>query len=140
MSWLLWAFRISKLGMEQHFWIDLHATSESPAVWESWKGSTVCIFSVLCWMMTLLVLDRDICDMHDLSDGSSFGLLKLVFDYFCERTPRSYVETRETSLVWNYKYAGNLSFKCSAQLGCPLWKNSCLSSRGGRDSGKRSLP
>ncbi|KAH9554672.1 hypothetical protein CY35_08G075700 [Sphagnum magellanicum] len=31
--------------------------------------------------------------------------VQLVFDYFCERTPRSYVETRETSLVWNYKYA-----------------------------------
>jgi trehalose 6-phosphate synthase/phosphatase len=25
--------------------------------------------------------------------------VQLVFDYFCERTPRSYVETRETSLV-----------------------------------------
>jgi trehalose-phosphatase len=31
--------------------------------------------------------------------------VQLVFDYFCERTPRSYVESRETSLVWNYKYA-----------------------------------
>lgn len=31
--------------------------------------------------------------------------VKLVFDYFKERTPRSYVEVRETSLVWNYKYA-----------------------------------
>jgi len=31
--------------------------------------------------------------------------VQLVFDYFCERTPRSYVETRETSLVWSYKYA-----------------------------------
>ena len=31
--------------------------------------------------------------------------VQLVFDYFCERTPRSYVETRETSLVWNFKYA-----------------------------------
>ena len=31
--------------------------------------------------------------------------VKLVFDYFCERTPRSFVETRETSLVWNFKYA-----------------------------------
>lgn len=31
---------------------------------------------------------------------------QLVFDYFCERTPRSSVEVRETSLVWNYKYAG----------------------------------
>lgn len=32
--------------------------------------------------------------------------VQLVLDYFCERTPRSFVETRETSLVWNYKYAG----------------------------------
>ncbi len=32
--------------------------------------------------------------------------VQLVFDYFCERTPRSFVEARETSLVWNYKYAG----------------------------------
>eukprot|EP00249_Psilotum_nudum_P019213 c27145_g1_i1 orf=266-3322(-) len=31
--------------------------------------------------------------------------VQLVFDYFRERTPRSYVEVRETSLVWNYKYA-----------------------------------
>eukprot|EP00898_Chlorokybus_atmophyticus_P003806 jgi/Chlat1/4426/Chrsp29S04392 len=31
--------------------------------------------------------------------------VQLVFDYFCERTPRSYVQARETSLVWNYKYA-----------------------------------
>ncbi|XP_020532073.1 alpha,alpha-trehalose-phosphate synthase [UDP-forming] 1 isoform X2 [Amborella trichopoda] len=31
--------------------------------------------------------------------------VELVFEYFTERTPRSYVETRETSLVWNYKYA-----------------------------------
>jgi len=29
--------------------------------------------------------------------------VQLVFDYFCERTPRSFVESRETSLVWNYK-------------------------------------
>lgn len=31
--------------------------------------------------------------------------VQLVFDYFSERTPRSFVETRETSLVWNYKHA-----------------------------------
>ena len=31
--------------------------------------------------------------------------VQLVFDYFSERTPRSYVETRGTSLVWSYKYA-----------------------------------
>lgn len=29
-----------------------------------------------------------------------------VFEYFTERTPRSHLELRETSLVWNYKYAG----------------------------------
>ena len=32
--------------------------------------------------------------------------VSLVFEYFCERTPRSIVEQRGTSLVWNYKYAG----------------------------------
>lgn len=31
--------------------------------------------------------------------------VQLVFDYFCERTPRSFVEARESSVVWNYKYA-----------------------------------
>ncbi len=31
--------------------------------------------------------------------------VQLVFEYFCERTPRSFVEERGTSLVWNYKYA-----------------------------------
>lgn len=34
-----------------------------------------------------------------------------VFEYFTERTPRSYFEVRETSIVWNYKFAGKqLSF------------------------------
>ncbi|KAL3839982.1 hypothetical protein ACJIZ3_024573 [Penstemon smallii] len=31
--------------------------------------------------------------------------VKNVFEYFTERTPRSHFEVRETSLVWNYKYA-----------------------------------
>ena len=31
--------------------------------------------------------------------------VRLVFDYFCERTPRSFVESREASIVWNYKCA-----------------------------------
>ncbi|XP_073273698.1 alpha,alpha-trehalose-phosphate synthase [UDP-forming] 1-like [Primulina huaijiensis] len=31
--------------------------------------------------------------------------VKHVFEYFTERTPRSHFERRETSLVWNYKYA-----------------------------------
>ncbi|XP_031287449.1 alpha,alpha-trehalose-phosphate synthase [UDP-forming] 1-like isoform X1 [Pistacia vera] len=32
--------------------------------------------------------------------------VKHVFEYFTERTPRSHFEVRETSIVWNYKYAG----------------------------------
>ncbi|KAK9086039.1 hypothetical protein Sjap_026450 [Stephania japonica] len=31
--------------------------------------------------------------------------VKHVFDYFTERTPRSDIEVRDTSLVWNYKYS-----------------------------------
>nr|AXH37638.1 trehalose-6-phosphate synthase [Moringa oleifera] len=31
--------------------------------------------------------------------------VKLVLQYFRERTPRSHIEERDTSLVWNYKYA-----------------------------------
>ncbi|XP_054800270.1 alpha,alpha-trehalose-phosphate synthase [UDP-forming] 1-like [Prosopis cineraria] len=31
--------------------------------------------------------------------------VKQVFEYFTERTPRSHFELRETSIVWNYKYA-----------------------------------
>ncbi|KAI3800783.1 hypothetical protein L1987_28879 [Smallanthus sonchifolius] len=31
--------------------------------------------------------------------------VKHVFEYFTERTPRSYYELRETSIVWNYKYS-----------------------------------
>ncbi|KAH6795603.1 hypothetical protein C2S51_036589 [Perilla frutescens var. frutescens] len=31
--------------------------------------------------------------------------VKHVLEYFTERTPRSHFERRETSLVWNYKYA-----------------------------------
>ncbi|TKY60093.1 Alpha,alpha-trehalose-phosphate synthase of UDP-forming 1 [Spatholobus suberectus] len=31
--------------------------------------------------------------------------VKHVFEYFTERTPRSHFDLRETSIVWNYKYA-----------------------------------
>lgn len=34
-----------------------------------------------------------------------FDSVKHVFEYFTERTPRSHIERRDTSLVWNYKYA-----------------------------------
>ena len=42
--------------------------------------------------------------------------VQLVFDYFCERTPRSFVESRETSVVWNYKYADNEFGRLQASL------------------------
>ncbi|OIW19261.1 hypothetical protein TanjilG_20386 [Lupinus angustifolius] len=45
---------------------------------------------------TLVVLSgsaRDVLDKH-------------VFEYFAERTPRFHFELRETSVIWNYKYAG----------------------------------
>lgn len=41
----------------------------------------------------------------DISTGEWKDSVQLVFEYFCERTPRSFVEERGTSLVWNYKYA-----------------------------------
>lgn len=47
-----------------------------------------------------------------------------VFDYFKERTPRSYVEARETSLLWNYKYAGEPTasfFKQPVICWCLVW-------------------
>ena len=31
--------------------------------------------------------------------------VQMVMDYFCERTPRSTVHTRETSIVWSYKHS-----------------------------------
>lgn len=42
----------------------------------------------------------------DAGSGDWKESVQLVFEYFCERTPRSFVEQRGTSLVWNYKYAG----------------------------------
>ena len=45
---------------------------------------------------------------HTLVEMSQIDWLEsvqVVFEYFCERTPRSYVEIRETSLVWSYKYS-----------------------------------
>ncbi len=42
----------------------------------------------------------------DAGSGEWKESVQLVFEYFCERTPRSFVEQRGTSLVWNYKYAG----------------------------------
>ena len=38
-----------------------------------------------------------------------------VFNYFSERTPWSFVETRETSVVWNYKFSDYEFGKSQAQ-------------------------
>ncbi|KFM22881.1 Alpha,alpha-trehalose-phosphate synthase [UDP-forming] 1 [Auxenochlorella protothecoides] len=37
--------------------------------------------------------------------GEWMDSVSLVFEYFCERTPRSFVEQREHSIVWNYRAA-----------------------------------
>jgi len=48
--------------------------------------------------------------------------VRVVFEYFCERTPRSFVEERKTSLVWNFKYA-DIEFG-RLQVGPVLMRNS----------------
>eukprot|EP00210_Caulerpa_lentillifera_P001463 g1404.t1 len=53
----------------------------------------------------ITVADSTWIPMFDRTSKDWMDAVKLVFDYFCERTPRSFVETRETSLVWNFKYA-----------------------------------
>ncbi|VAH13537.1 unnamed protein product [Triticum turgidum subsp. durum] len=42
---------------------------------------------------------------YEQEEISWAGSIKKVFEYFTQRTPRSNFEQRETSLVWNYKYA-----------------------------------
>ena len=63
---------------------------------------------------------------HNLSSG--FFYLQRVLKYFTERTPRSHFETRDTSLIWNYKYAGNLSislFLVIFSSGRLFWISGC---------------
>uniref|UniRef100_A0A061SCE1 Trehalose-phosphate synthase 1 n=1 Tax=Tetraselmis sp. GSL018 TaxID=582737 RepID=A0A061SCE1_9CHLO len=48
--------------------------------------------------------DTWICNFPSLN-SDWLDAVQLVFEYFCERTPRSYVEVRESSIVWSYKYA-----------------------------------
>ena len=47
--------------------------------------------------------------------------IREVFHYFTERTPRSFVECRETSMVWNYRHAdvefGRLQARDLLQVG-----------------------
>ncbi|PSC73982.1 Alpha,alpha-trehalose-phosphate synthase [UDP-forming] 1 [Micractinium conductrix] len=48
---------------------------------------------------------KDWATLMDAGSSEWKESVQLVFEYFCERTPRSFVEQRGTSLVWNYKYA-----------------------------------
>lgn len=54
----------------------------------------------------MLCVVQDWATMGELPKKEWMESVQLVFDYFCERTPRSFVEARDTSVVWNYKYAG----------------------------------
>jgi trehalose 6-phosphate synthase/phosphatase len=54
--------------------------------------------------MPLAVLQEWKC-LFDTLPKEWMESVQLVLDYFCERTPRSFVEVRDTSLVWNYKHA-----------------------------------
>ncbi|KAK1420382.1 hypothetical protein QVD17_21928 [Tagetes erecta] len=64
--------------------------------------------------------------------------VKHVFEYFTERTPRSFYELRETSIVWNYKYSdlefGRLQAKDMLQHLCtgPISNASVEVVQGGR--------
>lgn len=53
----------------------------------------------------MCVLVQEWSTVVDAANGEWKDSVQLVFEYFCERTPRSFVEQRGTSLVWNYKYA-----------------------------------
>ncbi|GBG69704.1 hypothetical protein CBR_g4535 [Chara braunii] len=43
--------------------------------------------------------------MPELEGADLRESVQPVFEYFSKRTPGSYLESRETSLIWNYKYA-----------------------------------
>lgn len=58
--------------------------------------------------------------LSDVSSGEWKDSVLLVFEYFCERTPRSFVEQRDTSVVWNYKYAGEAGSERGTQPGSQL--------------------
>lgn len=48
---------------------------------------------------------QDWVPLVDVKKKEWMEAVALVFDYFRERTPRSFVEAREASIVWNYKSA-----------------------------------
>ena len=50
-------------------------------------------------------MPQDWVPLVDVKKKEWMEAVALVFDYFRERTPRSFVEPREASIVWNYKNA-----------------------------------
>ena len=50
-------------------------------------------------------LNEDWIPMQEETTLDWMQSVELVFEYFAERTPSSYVDVRGTSLVWNYKFA-----------------------------------
>ena len=49
--------------------------------------------------------NEDWIPMHEEASLQWMSSVELVYEYFSERTPSSYVDVRDTSLVWNYGFA-----------------------------------
>jgi hypothetical protein len=88
---------------------------------------------------TPLLLPQDWVTLMDAGSGEWKESVQLVFEYFCERTPRSFVEQRGTSLVWNYKYAGEraavLLHRQGDRTAVPPGRARCWGPRSTRRSG-----
>jgi len=65
---------------------------------------------------------QDWVSLVDVKKTDWMESVRLVFDYFCERTPRSFVESREASIVWNYKCA-HIEQQGAMTRGCSNWSN-----------------
>uniref|UniRef100_A0A803MDU5 alpha,alpha-trehalose-phosphate synthase (UDP-forming) n=2 Tax=Chenopodium quinoa TaxID=63459 RepID=A0A803MDU5_CHEQI len=67
--------------------------------------------------------------MPEFSGMEWVDSIKHVFDYFTKRTPHSFIEERETSLLWNYKYADSKFARLQAKdLLLHLWTGPVCSS------------
>ncbi|XP_021764120.1 alpha,alpha-trehalose-phosphate synthase [UDP-forming] 1-like isoform X1 [Chenopodium quinoa] len=67
--------------------------------------------------------------MPEFSGMEWVDSIKHVFEYFTKRTPHSFIEERETSLLWNYKYADSKFARLQAKdLLLHLWTGPVCSS------------